>query len=139
MHRKILVANDGSGGAAKALTAAIALARQAKAELHMICVEELPRFPTSVEEVIEEKQEASHRFTEVTAEATAEAKLHRIKLTIHVSAGHAVPRIVEAIEQHHFDLLVVGFMGHTALYNRLIGGTTDRLVEMAPCSVLVVK
>ena len=139
MPRKILVANDGSGGAAKALTAAIALARQAKAELHMICVEELPRFPTSVEEVIEEKQEASHRFTEVTAKATAEAKLHRIKLTPHVSAGHAVPRIVEAIEQHHFDLLVVGFMGHTALYNRLIGGTTDRLVEMAPCSVLVVK
>jgi nucleotide-binding universal stress UspA family protein len=30
-------------------------------------------------------------------------------------------------------------MGHTALYNRLIGGTTDRLVELAPCSVLVVK
>jgi nucleotide-binding universal stress UspA family protein len=139
MPRKILVANDGSGGAAKALTAAITLTQQSKAELHMICVEELPRFPASVEEVIEEKQEASHRFAEVIAKATAEAKSHHIKLTTHVSAGHAVPRIVETIEQHHFDLLVVGFMGHTALYNRLIGGTTDRLVEMAPCSVLVVK
>jgi nucleotide-binding universal stress UspA family protein len=139
MYRKILVANDGSAGAARALTAAIALANRAKAELHMICVEELPRFPASVEEVIEEKQEANHRFADVIAKAKEEAKSHHIKLSAHVVAGHAVPRIVETIEQDHFDLLVVGFMGHTALYNRLIGGTTDRLVEMAPCSVLVVK
>jgi nucleotide-binding universal stress UspA family protein len=139
MYRKILVANDGSDGAAKALSTAIALTQQSKAKLHMICVEELPRFPTSVEEVIEEKQEANHRFAEVIAKATAEAKSSHVKLTTHVLAGHAVPRIVETIEQDHFDLLVVGYMGHTALYNRLIGGTTDRLVEMAPCSVLVVK
>jgi hypothetical protein len=38
-----------------------------------------------------------------------------------------------------FDLLVVGYMGHSALYNRFIGGTTDRLVEHAPCNVLVIK
>jgi nucleotide-binding universal stress UspA family protein len=139
MPRKILVANDGSEGAAKALTAAIGLARQLKAELHMICVEELARFPVSVDEVIEEKTEANHWFAVVIAKATAEAKVHHIKLAIHVVAGHAVPRIVEAVEQNRFDLLVVGYMGHTALYNRLIGGTTDRLVELAPCSVLVVK
>jgi len=30
-------------------------------------------------------------------------------------------------------------MGHSALYNRLIGSTTDRLVEHAPSAVLVVK
>jgi hypothetical protein len=55
MPRKMLIANDGSDGAA--LTAATALAMQAKAELHMVCVEELPRFPASIEEVTEEKQE----------------------------------------------------------------------------------
>ncbi len=30
-------------------------------------------------------------------------------------------------------------MGNSALYNRLIGSTTDRLVELVPCVVLVVK
>ena len=35
--------------------------------------------------------------------------------------------------------VMVGFMGHSALYNRLIGSTTDRLVELAPCPVLVAK
>jgi nucleotide-binding universal stress UspA family protein len=34
---------------------------------------------------------------------------------------------------------VVGFMGHSQLYERIIGGTTDRLVRLAPCAVLVVK
>ena len=60
-------------------------------------------------------------------------------LTAHVVPGHPVPTIVEFVEREGFDLLVVGYMGHSALYNRLIGGTTDRLVELAACHVLVVK
>jgi nucleotide-binding universal stress UspA family protein len=127
------------GLTAKALTSAIALAKQTKAELHMICVEELPRFPASIDEVIEEQADENHIFAEVIAKAAAEAKSYHIKFMTPVLAGHAVPRIVETIEQDRFDLLVVGYMGQTALYNRLIGGTSDRLVEMAPCSVLVVK
>jgi nucleotide-binding universal stress UspA family protein len=43
------------------------------------------------------------------------------------------------IREQRFDLLVVGFMGHSQLYERIIGGTTDRLVRLAPCTVLVVK
>ena len=139
MHSKILIANDGSAGAARALTAAITLARLEKGELHMISVEELPQFAASIDEVIEEKEEANHRFVAVIARAATEAKSRRVKLTPHIAAGHAVSSIVEMIERHHFDLLVVGYMGHAALYNRLIGSTTDRLVELAPCSVLVVK
>jgi nucleotide-binding universal stress UspA family protein len=34
---------------------------------------------------------------------------------------------------------VLGFMGHSALYERIIGSTCDRLVRLAPCSVIVVK
>jgi nucleotide-binding universal stress UspA family protein len=139
MPSKILIANDGSAGAAKALTTAIALARLEKAQLHMVSVEELPQSPATIGEVIEEKRDANHRFSRVMARAEAEAKSQRVKLTTHIVTGHAVPSIIEMIERHRFDLLVVGYMGHAALYNRLIGGTTDRLVELAPCSVLVVK
>jgi nucleotide-binding universal stress UspA family protein len=35
--------------------------------------------------------------------------------------------------------LVVGFMGHTRLYEQIIGSTTERLVRLAPCAALVVK
>jgi nucleotide-binding universal stress UspA family protein len=67
------------------------------------------------------------------------ATIASIWLRAHEVAGHAVPSIVDFIERDGFDLLAIGFMGHSALYNRIIGSTTDRLVELAPCAVLVVK
>ena len=67
MYRRILVASDGSPGAAKAVETAILLARRFKAELHMICVEDLPGVPATVDEVVEEKSEANHRFEAVVA------------------------------------------------------------------------
>ena len=139
MYKKILLANDGSEGAAKALDAALGLAKRFKTELHMVCVEELPHLPTSVDEVIEEKQEANHRFATVVAAARAQAKARRVRLSAHIVAGHPVPSIVSFVERQGIDLLVIGYMGHSALYNRLIGSTTDRLVELAPCPVFVVK
>jgi nucleotide-binding universal stress UspA family protein len=139
MYSKILVAHDGSAGASKALTAAIALARQSNAALHMISVEELPRFPATVDEVIEEKKDAKRRFDSVLGRARHLAQKESLKLETHVVAGHPVSAIIEFIDKNGFDLLVVGFFGHSALYNRLVGSTTDRLVELAPCSVLVVK
>ena len=105
----------------------------------MICVEELPNFPASIEEVVEEELDARHRYEAVVARATAQAQTQGIGLKAHVVAGHAVPAICDFVQREGFDLLVVGYMGHSALYNRLIGGTTDRLVEHAPCNVLVIK
>jgi nucleotide-binding universal stress UspA family protein len=140
MFKKILIANDGSEGAFKALIAALRLAHSHKAHLHMVCVEEIPWMPAgSREEVIGEKELADRKFAEVVTKAEAEAKHHRVKLVSQILVGHAVPAIVDFIERDGFDLLVTGFMGHSALYNRVIGSTTDRLVELAPCAVLVVK
>ncbi len=139
MFRKILIANDGSEGAARALSAAIKLAKEQEAELHMISVEEMPRFPASVDEIIEEKAEANHVYEGVMSRAVAQAKAAGVALTPHAVVGHPVSRIAEFIGQEGIGLLVIGYMGHTALYNRIIGSTTDRLVEHAPCNVLVVK
>jgi nucleotide-binding universal stress UspA family protein len=139
MFKKILIANDGSEGAFKALGAALRLAHSHKARAHMICVEEIQWIPGSREEVIGDKELADGKFAEVVANAEAEAKRHRVKLLSHIVVGHAVLAIVDFLERDGFDLLVTGFMGHSALYNRTIGSTTDRLVELAPCTVLVVK
>ena len=71
MYSRILVANDGSPGGQKALSDAIELARELSAELHMVTVEELPRFPASIDEIAEEKDEANHRFAPVIDAAKA--------------------------------------------------------------------
>jgi nucleotide-binding universal stress UspA family protein len=139
MYRKILVANDGSPGALKALAAAIETAKRDRAALHMVTVEELPRFPASIDEVEEEKAEANHRLTPVIEAARAQAQASGIALEAHLLPGHPVHTIVALVNEEHFELLVVGFMGHTRLYQQIIGSTTERLVRLAPCAVLVIK
>jgi nucleotide-binding universal stress UspA family protein len=139
MFRKILVANDGSEGAGGAVSAAIKIAKADDAELHMISVEELPAFPASIDEVVEEKQDADHFYAAIVRRASAQAQAEGRKLHAHILSGHPVQVICEFVAREGIDLLVVGYMGHTALYNRLIGSTTERLVEHAPCAVMVIK
>ena len=139
MLRKMLVANDGSPGGDKALKYALELARRLEIGVTMICVEELPRFPASIGEVAEAQEDAKSVFDKVVASARTLAGTYGVTLDAHVVPGHPLPSIVDYVRKNGYDLLVVGFMGHTALYNRLIGGTTDRLVEHAPCTVMVVK
>jgi nucleotide-binding universal stress UspA family protein len=139
MYNRILAANDGSAGGRKALAAAIELAKLTSAELHMVTVEELPRFPASIDEVAEEKEEANHRFAPVIEAARAQANAAGVAIDTHLVPGHVVEAIVRLINERQFDLLVAGFMGHSQLYERIIGGTADRLVRLAPCAVLVIK
>jgi nucleotide-binding universal stress UspA family protein len=139
MFRKILVASDGSAGASAALEVAIELAPKLGAELGMICIEEIPRFAETIDEVEGEREAAGERFRPVIDQAKHRAAQKGLSLNTYLVAGHPVASIVEFLRAADYDLLVLGFMGHSALYNRIVGSTTDRLVDHAPCAVLVVK
>jgi nucleotide-binding universal stress UspA family protein len=136
---RIVVANDGSEGGFKALAMGCDLAKRYGAALHMISVEELPEFPASIDEIVEIKDAENHKYHDVLERARALAKASGVDLDTEVVAGHAAACVVERVSALNADLLVVGFMGHSALYERIIGGTTDRLVRLASCPVLVVK
>lgn len=140
MFRKVLVAIDGSEGANKALRAAIDIAKHYEADLHSISIEEhLPHYAATVGEVVEAKQEAADYFRRVIREAESAAIAYGIRLTAHVMPGHEVEAIVQFVKDRGFDLLVIGFMGHSRIYERIWGGTSQNLTRLAPCSVLVVK
>lgn len=139
MFKKILHANDGSDHAFKALSFALEIAKQNGAELHMVSVEELPYVPEFAEEVREEKGTAARRFHAVIQRAKAMADDQHLKLQTHVLAGHPVRDIVELAAELKADLLVIGATGHSAFYERMIGSRADRLVQLAPCPVLVIK
>jgi len=53
--------------------------------------------------------------------------------------GHEVETIIRHARDGDYDLLVVGFMGHSRVFGRIWGGTSQNLAKLAPCSVLVVK
>ena len=139
MPSKILHGLDGSEGSFKALTEAIELARRCGAELHTISVEEVPRCPETVGEIVEEQDTADHAFKEAVRKARDLAAAQGITLQCHILVGHEVKTIAEYVKHHGFDLLVIGFMGHSAVYDRVMGSTCQSLVRLAPCSVVVVK
>jgi nucleotide-binding universal stress UspA family protein len=140
LYRKILVAYDGSPGARRALKAAIELADQSDAELHCISVEEkLPYYAATLGEVEEAKAERDAYFEKLIQEARQMAWDHGIELHSRVVPGHEVETIVTAAREGQFDLLVVGFVGHSNVFGRVMGSTTQNLSRLSPCSVLIVK
>ena len=138
-YKKILHGLDCSKGSLAALAEAIDLAKRYGAELHTISVEEVPHYAGTIGEVVEEKELANHRFAEAVGEAKRMAEVGGVAVRTHVIVGHEVKTIVEFIKAHGFDLFVLGFMGHSALYDRVMGSTCQSLVRLAPCAVLVVK
>jgi nucleotide-binding universal stress UspA family protein len=140
MFRKILVAIDGSEGANKALRAAIDVAKHYESDLHSISIEEhLPHYAATVGEVVEAKREAADYFRRVVKAAEQTASTAGVRLTAHVMPGHEVEAIVQFVKDHGHDLLVIGFMGHSRIYERIWGGSSQNLTRLVPCSVLVVK
>lgn len=56
-----------------------------------------------------------------------------------VLSGPPAEALVEAAASAGADLLVVGSHGHGAVARVLLGSTTDRVVHLAGCPVLVVR
>jgi nucleotide-binding universal stress UspA family protein len=139
MYSKMLVANDGSPGGVKALEGALDLAKRLGIGLTMVCIEDLERFPAIVDVVAEAQRDHVSPFEPVVQSAEELAKAQGVPFETSILAGHPVQRIAELVEKGGFDLLVVGYSGHSAFYERLIGSTADRLVSLAPCSVMVVR
>jgi len=142
MFQRILIANDGSDGALRALDTALDLAAALGSQVHMISVEEdLPRY--AEEETIEEVQEQQVRqdtyYGKLGRQAHAQAALKGVTLECSIVSGHEVKAVVEYARTGRYNLLVIGYHGHSKLYDHLWGGTSQNLTRMAPCSVLVVK
>jgi len=140
MFRKILIAYEGSEGSNKALKKAIELAACFDAEFHSISVEEdLPQYVATIGEFEEVKRQKDAYFEQLNHEAVELAKAGGAILQPHIVAGHEVESIVSFCEEGKFDLLIVGFMGHSRIFERVWGSTSQTLTRLAPCSVLVVK
>jgi nucleotide-binding universal stress UspA family protein len=140
MLQKILVAIEGSPGSDKALDLAIEIALRHEAQLHSICVEEgLPYYSATIGEFEEVKRQKDAFFQKVITDAKDRARRKGIILRTNLLPGHAVETIVNLITEYQYDLLVIGFMGHSRIFERVWGSTSQTLARLAPCSVLVAK
>jgi universal stress protein A len=62
-----------------------------------------------------------------------------VKVEAYLRVGIAFDEIVTMAKHFDSNLIVIGSHGHTGLLHLLLGSTAERVVEHAPCPVLVVK
>ena len=140
MFDRILVAHDGSDSARKAFDFAVELAARVGARLFMICVEEeIPRHAEVIDELREEQDRADSYFGQLAGQCRASAAMHAVDLETAIVPGHAVRVIGDFVLENGIDLLVIGFTGHSRIYEHVWGGTAHNLTSTVRCNVLVVK
>ncbi|MBI5418847.1 MAG: universal stress protein [Deltaproteobacteria bacterium] len=140
MFTKILVAHDGSEHGWKALSVGLSVAAKFRGAVHCVSVKEkLPVYAATVGEVMEASGEMKAFFDELTARANAEAEKAGVSLTVKILSGHEVQTIIEYAKSGKFDLMIIGFMGLSSLYDRIWGSTSQNLTRLSPCTVMIVK
>jgi nucleotide-binding universal stress UspA family protein len=139
MYQRILIGLDGSDGSRRALNTGIALAQTCKAALFLISVEELPRYPAAVDETNGERRAAERYFHKLHKEATRQITAAGLTAHADIRAGHPAQVLPHYALEVGADLMIIGHSGHSAIWGRLLGTTADKIVDHAPCSVLVVR
>jgi universal stress protein A len=142
MYQTILVPTDFSEPGALAWRHAADLARAAGGTVVLLYVAEpvLSHYGVvglipSVTELEEQHDIASRlKLQDLVEKAKAEGLAVRGK----VAAGKPWQQIVDAAREERADLIVMGTHGRTGLAHGAIGSTAERVVQQAPCPVLVV-
>ena len=136
----ILVPLDGSGLAWKALEAAIEIAREAKARVHLLHVvprlEEYARHPDLFDPLVRELDRVGH---EIVAEAAARAGAAGVGFEEALAHGYPAEEIVGHAETRRVDLIAMGSRGLTPKGSHVLGSVSYQVAMRAPCSVLVAK
>lgn len=134
---KILVAYDGSEGAHRALDQAVELAQSNGADVSVISVAEpLPQFGRAGAMLVpEEEQERLHELADAKKALTEKG----VSAKIIERKGDAAAMIIDEAEKEDADMIVMGTRGLNGAQRWLLGSVSSRVVQHAPCNVLVVR
>jgi nucleotide-binding universal stress UspA family protein len=146
---KIVVGIDGSEESMKAVEFAISMAKIYRAELiavHVLTSDigyiysspgvESPPF-TIKEIMLIAEDEATKWFDE--AKEKANNKEIQLKTEFIVAKKSVLNTILEYVEEHNINLIVVGTRGRSGIKKMLLGSVASGLVTYASCPVLVIK
>ncbi len=141
--RHILVATDGSAGADRAVDVAATLAKELDGDLLIVHVSEgvLPddwkEFMKAEKATELEMLDAAAFELLARARVTAE-KAGAPRIRIRSTIGNPAELILDIAKKEQADTIIVGKRGRGRLAALLIGSTSQKLVSVAPCNVLVV-
>jgi nucleotide-binding universal stress UspA family protein len=144
--KRILCAIDHSAPSLRAAKLAGSIAAKFAAELVLLTVVNVIDTQDDIKRYLEREHNADAPAVAVTeiAEDAIRARADRIAseygiyVACKVRTGEAAAQIIATARQHASDLLVVGHASRSRLARAFVGGTARRIVETAPCAVLVV-
>lgn len=138
MYAEILLPTDGSDAAAAAIPHAVDLASAYGARLHALYALDVAELPPGVED--DALHEAFEGRGERAVEAVAQAAAAEGATTVEsVVRGPAVAAILEYVEEHDVDLVVMGTHGWSRLDRLVLGSVARDVLQRSPVPVVVVR
>ncbi len=138
--QRIVVGVDTSDRAAFVLSEAIALAQAGRAKLIVVRGIGLPvEFPLEALSIAPDAMPATlQKITQQGLDRFVAKVPPDVFERAEARIGTPWQVVCDAAKEHHANLVIVGTHGHGAI-DRLLGTTAARVVNHAPCSVLVVR
>ena len=146
IYKRILVPIDFSEHSERTVSYAVKFASRYEATVQILHVFEVPDYvvtpfarrkrPEAVKAHVDTaEQEAREHLAAVEQEL-----LNRgLKVESYLRVGSPFDEIVRTANHLNVDLIIIGSHGCSPLTRLLVGSTAERVVEHAPCPVLVVK
>lgn len=145
MLQKILLAADGSAFSMKAAEMALEIASKNQAEVEIFVV--APRIPfirvegsdsnhPDEDDDLFEMKKIAGQIIDDTAKIFREQQI-----TFHskIVMGDAAESIIIEAEKEKTDLIIIGTRGQSGIARFFLGSVSARVVNHAPCSVLIVR
>lgn len=141
-YKNVLVAYDGSEMSKKAMqTAADLLKGKEGGQLTVVNVWQMPviggeGIAIDLRRYQEESEKYAQKLVDEAESLVSEANIPVKKVVLN---GHPSTRILEYAEENGIDLIVMGNRGLNALKRMFLGSVSLRVVQEAPCDVLIIK
>jgi universal stress protein A len=133
---RILVATDFSRSADTAWRWAVDVARRFGAELRLVHVA-MPMSGEAAPHLSQDDDRGVARAQRLLEERAAAVPTSRVKTILR--RGEPAHVLSALARDEYIDLLVVGTHEHHGAGDILIGSVAERLIRLAPCTVVVVK
>ncbi|MBV8140547.1 MAG: universal stress protein [Acetobacteraceae bacterium] len=146
-YRRFLLPIDFSDHSKRTTEYATRLAALTGASIHVMHVFQIPEYPGAFyhglyleNETVKVHLETSKQEADVQLSLVADQiRANGLEAEAILRAGNPYHEIVNAAKEIPADLIVIGSHGYAGLGRLLLGGTADRVLQYAPCPVLVVK
>lgn len=137
---KLLVAVDQSEYSQRALERAIAMSKAENAELLILTIDENMNDFADFSPGVDVQAKMREFAREIMNKALEKAKAAGVNVSGVVLGGiSAASAIIDYAREQSVDMIITGSRGKSAIESFLLGGVAQRVVQHAPCSVLVVR